>query len=173
MFRVDMPITERQDIIRKFLGAKQPVVALLLAALDCERTMRRAIIALGTTPSKQLAIQLGKPNTDGTDGGTGVSAKKLYRASVHEYKRAWDVEVRKRVGGTGLDEVVEDWKGLAKAVKLRNELVHGEKATTGLGYATDRVESYMKATMRVHEFAAGQKVNLDKPLKPRKKASSR
>jgi hypothetical protein len=58
---------------------------------------------------------------------------------------------------------------IKKALKLRNELVHGDHGTTGTKYAQKRVELLLAATAAVTDFANKQGKDLLKKIRPRTK----
>ncbi len=58
MFLVRDRIEARHEKIRTFMGSDDAAIAVLLAAADFERTVRRAILALGNTPTKQLRTKV-------------------------------------------------------------------------------------------------------------------
>ncbi len=62
-----------------------------------------------------------------------------------------------------------DWKSLKKAFQLRHDLIHGDTGTTGLQYATRCVETLLRATQAVHNFASTQGYDLTKPIRKRLK----
>ena len=53
MFLINDTMEERHQTIRSFLSS-DPMIAVILAAADFEWTVRRAILALGTLPTKEI-----------------------------------------------------------------------------------------------------------------------
>ena len=54
-----------------------------------------------------------------------------------------------------------DWRFFREqAFALRNKLVHGVQGTSGLGFASKRVESILSASRAVVHFAASQNADL-------------
>jgi len=141
----------RHARIRGFFAAGEPVSAVILAASDFEWTVRRAVLAMGTSP-----------NAD-------IRASVLARCSgLDKYRDAWKAEVKQRFG-KGLPEVIVDWEGFKKAFELRHQLVHGVTGTTGLNYATARVDSVLKASADVAAFGAANAIDLFARLPVRKR----
>ena len=137
MFLVTDTIDERQTKIRSFL-AQEPVIAVLLAAADFEWTTRRAILALGKSPTKSINACLR------TEKKGGLKALQGY----------WRDEVKPRLG-SDLATIVPDWNFFAtKAYDLRHKLVHGAQGTTGKAYAGRAVEAMLEASKAVAEYAA-------------------
>ncbi len=142
MFRYDDPLDVQYKKIQKFLDDEEAVVALIASALNYERIVQRAIIALGTTPTDSFR-------------------KKLKWTSFKGYPKVWKKRANQNIQ---LKDIIEDWGKLKDAFKLRNALVHGEKGTTGCSYAKDRIETIFKATEAVFEFCNTKGVDLNKPL---------
>ncbi len=152
MFRYDDPLDVQYKTIQKFLDDGEAVVALIASALNYERIVQRAIIALGTTPTDSLR-------------------KKLKWTSFKGYPKVWSNYANQNIK---LKDIIGDYANLKKAFKLRNALVHGEKGTTGCSYAKDRIETIFKATEAVFEFCNTKGVDLNKTLPHRpEKASSK
>jgi len=59
MFLVKDSVADRQKKIESFLNDGEPSNALLLAVIDLERTLRRSILALRCTRTKELNTRMG------------------------------------------------------------------------------------------------------------------
>jgi hypothetical protein len=57
-FLVTDDLDARENRIMGFLEEREPVIAILLAAADFERTVRRAILGLSTEPTKKIRKKL-------------------------------------------------------------------------------------------------------------------
>lgn len=152
MFLVKDSISERHRKIR----ALDPFAGVILAAADFEWTVRRAILALGTQPTKAIRESLEK-----VSGGLGG------------YKDKWKKEVFQRTGKR-LPEIIPEWEFFKKeAYKLRNRLVHGVKGTVSEDFARERLECILAASRALNDFAQEQGEPLYgraiRRLKPRKK----
>ena len=136
MFLVKDSLNERQKKIRSFLE-KEPVIAVLLAAADFEWTARRAILALGKNPTKDINSFMRKERR----GGLGA------------LKDYWHDEVHGRLKKE-LADVIPNWDYFTKkAYPLRHKLVHGAEGTTGVGYVTGAVEAFLAASNAITMFA--------------------
>ncbi len=149
MFLVKDDPTEREKKILDFVQ-DEPAIAVILAAVHFEWTVRRAIIALGMSPSRTIREHL--------ECCHGLDA----------FKDVWKGEVKPRVQ-RNLAEVVSLWPKVRCAFKLRGRLVHGGKPT-GSDYATDRVKWLLQAARDVRQFCETQKVNLHQTLPGRRKS---
>lgn len=135
MFLVADTLDSRQKKIRSFLP-REPVIAVLLAAADFEWTVRRAVIALGSSSNRH------------------IREKVLNKCSgADRYKKAWTSEVKKRLS-KGLDEVVPAWETLiTDAYPMRHRVVHGIHGAPDAKKAADATETFLAASMAIHEFA--------------------
>jgi hypothetical protein len=149
-FLVADKLDDREKRIRGFLGDKEPVIAVLLAAADCERTVRRAILALGTEPIAVIRSMVAKNYN-----------------SIGKYEAAWNRYVKPRHGASLDHDVISSMDALKKAFVHRNAIVHGQQGTTGVKYAAQRVDVMLTATRAVHDYALSKGVRLDAPLKRR------
>ncbi len=162
MFLVATDIEQRVAKVRRFHAEGESAIAVLLAAADCERTIRRAVLAMGTTPTKELAFRLGrrKPASD----KSSKPRQPKYRSSIEGYNEAWAAEVTPRFGVRLAHELIRDWDGLHHAFQLRHELIHGDRGRPSADYAGKKIEVLLAATTAVHTFALGNGVNLTNPL---------
>ncbi|MBD2057799.1 hypothetical protein H6F88_17530 [Oculatella sp. FACHB-28] len=151
MFLVKDTSSTREERIKQFL-ADEPALAALLAVIHFEWTIRRAIIALGTSPNV-------------------VVRQKLERCHGHQaYKDLWKEEVA-LIHQAYLPTVVKNWQGLHRAFKLRHTIVHGANSCSS-EHAAKRVEWAMAAAQDVREFCTARGINLDTrlPIRQRKKS---
>jgi hypothetical protein len=132
MFLVKDTIQKRHQMIRSFLD-KEPAIAVLLAAADFEWTVRRAILACGSSSIKDLR------------------QRKLN--GPFAYAACWKTEVTPRFHKT-LQTVIRDWELFRRAFQLRHKLIHGIQGTTGRDYACRQVEIIISASNSIVEFAA-------------------
>ena len=144
---------ERHAKIKTFLANRESVIAVLLAAADFEWTVRRAILALGTSPNADIR--------------SGVLK---HCSGLKGYREAWTKEVKRRFG-KGLADVIPAWEQFNDAYKLRHTLVHGVSGTTGMDYAETRINLILEASMAVSAFAREQGVDVFSrlPVRQRKK----
>lgn len=142
MFLVGDTLESRQKRIRALLTKDTATIGVLASAADFEWTVRRAVLALGRGRSVDIRARLARCH--------GLDA----------YKDAWADEVGWR--GRRLPEVVgPDWRFFrGQAFELRNKLVHGVQGTSGLRFASKRVESILSASRAVVHFAASHDADL-------------
>lgn len=138
MFLVSDTQEKRHKKLRS-LFENDPVIGVILSAIDFEWTVRRAILALGQRPTKEIR-QTVLNNCSG----------------LTRYNDAWRKEVYPCRGKT-LPQVVERWNDLREAFKLRHTLVHGVNGTTTKEYASERVEIILASSEQVYQFIKGRK----------------
>jgi hypothetical protein len=132
MFLVKDTIQKRHEKIRSFIE-KEPVIAVLLSAADFEWTVRRVILACGSSPIRDLREhRLGGPPA---------------------YAKCWKKEVTPRFPKE-LEKIVPGWESFQKAFQLRHKLIHGVQGTTGTEYARRQVETILAASKALADFAA-------------------
>jgi hypothetical protein len=142
----------REERIKQFL-LEDPPLAALLAVVHFEWTIRRAIIALGTSPNVEIRIKLERCH--------GCDA----------YKDIWRDEVFPRIKSR-LPQIVNNWDGLIRAFRLRHRLVHGV-TSCGRDYASDRVYWAIEAANDVREACIVYGIDLDLRLPVRKRLESK
>jgi hypothetical protein len=148
MFLVRDSSIAREGRIRGFL-ADDPSLAALLAVIHVEWTLRRAIVALGTSPNV-------------------VVREKLTLCHGHtKYRDLWRDEVTPRTAKR-LPEVLSNWEGLKHAFKVRHVLVHGVRAVS-FDYAAVRAEWALAAAVDIRAFCAAHAVDIDSRLPIRRR----
>lgn len=150
MFLVQDSSTAREARIQQ-LSVEDPTLSALLAVIHVEWTVRRAIIALGTSPNVEIRKKLEK--------GHGLD----------NYKEHWKIEVSPNTQKR-LPEVVKNWEGLRRSFRLRHRLVHGA-SSCGHEYAQVRASWALAAAADVREFCRVHDVDLDARLPVRRKRS--
>ena len=148
MFLVKDPAIAREYKIRE-LGTQEPAWAVILSVIHFEWTIRRAIIAMGTSPNVEIRAKL--KSCHGCD----------------KYKDLWKEEVFPNME-LRLPEIVTNWDGLRRAFRLRHRLVHGV-GSCGLEYAQERMIWAINATVDVRKLCEARGINLDSRLPVRKK----
>lgn len=154
MFFINDTLEKRQEYIRSFAERGEFVVAVLLAATDFEWTVRRAIIALGSSPTAAIKDY----------GGA------LYRRhGLSDYKEAWRIEVKPK-HHVNLADLVPTWQFFSEsAYKLRHTLVHGTHGSVSEKYAKPRIEAILNASKAIIEFASAKNVDLYSRIKVRQR----
>jgi len=151
MFLVQDSSLSREDRIKQFL-TDDPSLSALLSVIHFEWTVRRAIIALGTSPNVVIRAKL--KNCHGID----------------RYKDVWKDEVFLNVKLSSqlrLTEAVKDWNGLCRAFRLRHKLVHGT-TSCGAEYARERVQWAIAGANDVRAVCTDNGINLDSRLPVRR-----
>ncbi len=145
----------RHDRIRSFITSGDPVIAVLLAAVDFEWTVRRAILALGKKP-------------------TVIIREKILRHchGLKAYSDPWRSEIKPK-HLVGLADVVGNWDDFKKAYQLRHTLVHGAQGTTGTQYAAIRVDAMLSASKAIATFCTNHGTHLFSRLPVRKRPKSK
>ncbi len=152
MFLVQDSSESREARIKSFL-AEDPSLSALLAVVHFEWTVRRAIIALGTSPNVVIRTKL----------------KKCH--GLDRYKEVWKAEVSPNVQES-LPEVVENWEGLCRAFRPRHRLVHGA-TSCGTECAGERVNWAIEATSDIRAVCIDRAIDLDSRLPARRQPSSK
>jgi hypothetical protein len=132
MFTYKESIETRRAKIEAFLTKEHTAVAVIMAVANFEWTLRRAILALGKKPTAALRKEIEKTS------------------NLDRYKDLWAENVIK--GVQGLPAIISGWAELRSSYTLRHELVHGNKGTTGLGYARKRVNAFLVASEDLNEY---------------------
>jgi hypothetical protein len=148
MFLVKDTSSAREARIQAFI-ADDPSLAALLAIVHVEWTLRRVIIALGSSPNIEVR-------------------RKLEHCHGHDkYRDLWKEEVTPRTGAR-LSSVVQNWDGLVRAFRLRHVLVHGVRSVTH-DYAAERALWALGAAADVRAFCAAHGVDIDSRLPVRRR----
>lgn len=154
MFLVKDDPQKRREKILSFRG-EDLSIGFLLAAIEFEWTLRRAILALGTSPNPLVSEELNKNKGRGLEG----------------LKEAWKAEVKPRFGKQ-LDEVVKDWAGVKNpASKLRAKLVHGIGTHSRVRIEEER-DRFLDATGDITRFALEQGVDVNGRLPVRRTSAA-
>jgi hypothetical protein len=149
-------VADGQEYKRKFIRqrlAKEPMISVLLAAVNFEWTVGRCILFFSSTPNVELRRRLSRCY--------GLDA----------YKELWKSELM-GVGSTipPLAQVVGDWSEFREAFNLRHVLIHG-RGTCTRNMATDPVGAMLSATDALYKFSISRGTDLHKrvPIRREKK----
>jgi hypothetical protein len=136
MFLINDRQTKRHKKIRSYLQ-KEPVIAAILAATDFEWTARRAILALGSSPTKAINDRFKKEKSGGPKA----------------WQKYWKEEVTPRLH-EDLADIAPTWQSVVKqAYPLRNKLVHGAEGRVTGSFASLAVDALLAASTSVAEYA--------------------
>lgn len=154
MFRVSDSLADRHAKIQRYIDEGEPALALVLAAADFERTIRRAIIALSSEPTKDVRKKIeSRFNTIG------------------KYSQGWKALVEP-TGKAPLESALPEFDAVKKAFRGRNNVVHGKHGTVTRDYASERIAVIFGATAKITSFASEHGVDLMARMKVRKSAGS-
>ncbi|PZO52913.1 MAG: hypothetical protein DCF16_08190 [Alphaproteobacteria bacterium] len=148
MFLVSDSIRERHKVIEKYLDTDEASIAILLAAADFERSVKRAILALGQSPTKDIKEKLIGRRFHGPEA----------------FKSAWRAEVQRRHDVDLANGVVRNWSEFVQAYECRNRLIHGTTNRMTTAYASRAARKILAASSAVHKFAADRAHDLDKRI---------
>jgi hypothetical protein len=151
MFLASDRIDQRENKIRSFLSS-EPSIALLLAAVNFEWTVSRAVLFLSTTKNTTLRQKL----------------RDYY--SLDKYKELWKNEVVAH-GHLPLAKLVRNWSSVLKGFDARNVIVHGKDRYTR-NMATPHVEALLKGARFVDKYCQDRGKPLYERMPVRKKSAS-
>lgn len=137
MFLASHGVKRRETRVRREF-ARDPGIGLLLAAVNLEWTLSRAILFLGSTPNQAL--------------------RKLMRSSrsLKGYAQLWKKEATEC---KPLNGIISDWAGVLKAFEWRNLLVHGvDRCTRNM--AKPHINVLLEAVSDVDGYCASIGVDL-------------
>lgn len=139
MFFVDDNQDERHEFVQKLLIERTASVAIILASIDFEWTLRRAILAMGISSTKDIRLKVLANLSGGYDG----------------YKMAWRDEVQPRIG-MRIDQAIMNWSSLhgkEGAAKIRGAILHGASVPISVARATTHVENWLSASRDLEKLA--------------------
>ena len=132
MFLANDRKEQRERKVWRYL-ASDPGVSLLLAAVNFEWTVYRAVLFLSQSPNSELRARMGN----------------YY--SLDAYKELWRLEVVAGRPRKLLPAVIRNWSAVHKAFKERNRLVHGRERYTR-NMAEPYIDSLLKGTGYVDSY---------------------
>jgi hypothetical protein len=154
MFHVSFGSAKRETEIQKIANTDH-TTALILAAVHFEWMLKRAIMKLGTSPTKNLRAQL----------------EEVFRMSRHNnqdgYKEIWDREVGKRFKSASLGTVIGKLTQIQNhALNVRGKVIHGN-GTVSKSDADEAIDLFLGAGRKLQRFAQKNREDLDTRLKAR------
>lgn len=154
MFLVNHLPEIRDRWIRAFL-AKDPSVALLVAATHFEWTVCRVVRLMSSTGTLELRERM----------------KDVF--GLKKYKELWRDEIARRPSGKTLPQVVPNWPAVREAFEWRNRLVHGRDRCTR-NMARPRVEALLMAAAAAREYCGQEGVDFRSrvPIRRRQREQS-
>jgi hypothetical protein len=154
MFHVGFGSANREAEIRK-IAATDRTTALILAAVHFEWMLKRAILKLGESPTKDLREQLEDvfrmQKKNGQDG----------------YKEVWEREVANRFKNAALGTLLGKLNRIqSHALDVRGKVIHGN-GTVKNADADEAIELFLGTGEKLRDFATKRGIDLDTRLKTR------
>lgn len=134
MFLASERKEQREHKVRSHLHS-EPGISLLLAAVNFEWTVCRAVLFLSTTPNSKLRTLM----------------RGYY--SLDKYKDLWKLEISAGADPTRrpIANVVRNWSSVRTAFEARNRLVHGRHRVTR-NMATPHVEALLQGANDIDDY---------------------
>jgi hypothetical protein len=139
MFRATNTKEIRERKVRSFLES-EPGISVLLAAVNFEWTVGRAMMFLSASPNNEVRSRLGSCS------------------GLRKYKELWKLEVATN-GHKGLAEIVRNWSAVQEAFLARHRLVHGRDGCTQ-NMAKSPVDVLLTGVGYVEDYCKSQGVSL-------------
>jgi hypothetical protein len=160
-FLIGDTLEQREARIRQFLDDRERAIAILLAAADFERTVRRAIFHLSREEEAPTKKEL-------ADKGLTISRyPKAWRKFLTADSLRLGVTAKQvKAGVKNVDVVISDYSGLQSAFGVRNSIVHGVESGASEKEARKTVEVILAGTRAITEYAEKQGKPLTDRLKP-------
>ena len=128
----------RHERIKAFLVQDSTVIAVLLASVDLEWTIRRTLA--------QLLVNM--PELDPPNKLAGLRA----------YESLWNrVAQKKRL--QKLKDVVNDWDQIKRDYQLRHDMVHGRQGSGSVNYVGTIVDRILSASSRIAMYGKNNGAN--------------
>jgi len=152
MFLAGTTKSGREAQVLRFLR-NEPSISLLLAAVNFEWTLCRAVLFFSRRPNAELRELM----------------KKFY--SLKTYKELWKLEIVDGRNFSPLAMVVNNWSSVCKAFDARNRLVHGKDRYTR-NMATPHVNALLEGAGYIDDYCALVGYPLFKRMPVRRRAHS-
>ena len=134
MFLASDSKEHRESKVRRFLTT-DPGISLLLAAVNFEWTVCRAVLFLSKRPNSELRVMMSS----------------YY--SLDAYKDLWKSEISAGSNFDPLAIVVRNWSSLREAFKARNRLVYGRDRYTK-NMASPHIEALLHGTGYIDDYCS-------------------
>ncbi len=156
LFSVGYGSENRERYINSLLE-NDPTIALILASVHFEWTIKRAILTLSSAPSKSLREKL---------ESTYLLLSNNKLVGLDEI---WHQEVGISIKNASFDKIIGNLTlilGEGGAKSLRGKIIHGN-GTISKAVAREAVSSYFVACENIRKLAKRNGKNLDQKLRPR------
>lgn len=155
MFSYCVSVEERIGKLQRLISEGDHCIALVVAAADFERTMRRAIVALSIEPTADVREQFEKKfNTIG------------------KYDQAWTHFVEP-VRTLPLSDALPEFNDVKNAFRARNKLIHGQQGGAKVEYIMPRLDIIIAGTKKLTTLSLAHGVDLTLRIKVRQRPRNR
>jgi hypothetical protein len=157
LFAVSFGSENREKEILNFLEF-DPTVALILASVHFEWTIKRAILILSKSPSKSLRKKI---------ESTYLISSNNNQNGLDEI---WHQEIGIPIRNASFKKIIGNLSeilGEGGAKSLRGKIIHGN-GTISKVKATESVQAYFQACSNIRKLSKREGKNLDQKLVPRK-----
>ena len=155
MFSVGYGIANRENKINE-IANDDPTTAVILSAVHFEWMIKRSILKLGCSPTKELRNEL-----------EGIYKLALPGNNQKDYRSVWKREIACRFKNAALGKVLGNLHILQDStMRVRGSVIHGN-GTVPNEVADKAIKEFLKATKKLTNFALKHDENLDVKLKTR------
>lgn len=175
MFTVSYGSENRETEIKGYLQ-KDYTIAVILAAAHFEWTIKRAILALGESPTKSLRATLNGVFQFKTIKKGNLNEQTYDEKRKKTYFHWWETELkwrkndkRKQTLYCSLGTAVGSVTNTQDAMTVRNSIIHGADNGGGLKKCNAAVQNLIKASMNIRKYVTKNNESVDVRLKARKK----
>lgn len=155
MFSYSVSIEDRLAKIQRLVSEGDHCIALVVAAADFERTMRRAIVSLSLKPTADVRERI----------------EKKYN-SIGRYQQAWTLFVEP-ARNLSLSNTLPEFDDIKNAFQARNKLVHGQQGGAKFDYVMPRLDVISSGTTKLTVLSLKHGIDLTLRIKVRQRARSR
>ena len=155
MFAYAVSIEDRLSKIQRLVSEGDHGIALVVAAADFERTIRRAIVGLASEPTADVRERI----------------ERKYN-TIGRYGQGWTRFVEP-VRKSSLQEALPEIDDIKNAFRSRNKLVHGQQGGARLDYVMPRIEVIFSGTTKLTSFALEHGIDLTARIRIRQRPRNR
>ena len=155
MFAYSVSIEDRLSKIQRLVSEGDHGIALVVAAADFERTLRRAIVGLALEPTADVRERI----------------ERKYN-TIGRYGQGWTRFVEP-VRKSSLQEALPEIDDIKNAFRSRNKLVHGQQGGARLDYVMPRIEVIFSGTTKLTSFALEHGIDLTARIRIRQRPRNR
>lgn len=154
MFGINFGSANRENKIRE-IASIDKTTAIILAAVHFEWMLKRAILKLSVSPTKNLRLQL-------------ENIYRLRRRNDQEgYTEIWNREVGTRFKNSSLGTILGKLTQIQnQAFRVRGKVIHGN-GTVSSADADQAIELFLNSATKLREFGISKNFDLDSRLQAR------